>query len=56
MYWFPKLHLGPYETQSTQSPGPVVQNIVFLTTSLRRQRVKYMPTNYANTVIFVGTM
>ena len=29
--------------------GPIVQSIVSLTASLRRQLVKYMPTTYANT-------
>ena len=32
--------------------GLVVQSIVSLTTSLRRQLVKYMPTKLSNTVIF----
>ena len=32
--------------------GPVVQSIVSLTASLRRQFVKHTPTTYANTVIF----
>ena len=37
--------------------GPVVQSIVSLTASLRRQFVKYMPTTYANTLLFfVGKM
>ena len=33
--------------------GPVVQSIVSLTTSLRRQFVKYMPTTLSNTQLFV---
>ena len=32
--------------------GPVVQSIVSLTTSLRGQLVKYMPTKLSNTLIF----
>ena len=37
--------------------GPVVQSIVSLTTSLRRQLVKYMPTKLSNTLLFfVGNM
>ena len=32
--------------------GPVVQSIVSLTTSLRHQRVKYMPTKLSNTLLF----
>ena len=37
--------------------GPVVQSIVSLTTSLRRQLVKYMPTKLSNTLLFfVGKM
>ena len=32
--------------------GPVVQSMDSLTTSLRDQFVKYMPTTYANTIIF----
>ena len=37
--------------------GPVVQNIVSLTTLIRRQHVKYMPTTFANTLLFfVGKM
>ena len=32
--------------------GPVVQSIVSLTTSLRRQLVKYMPTELSNTLLF----
>ena len=32
--------------------GPVVQSIVSLMTSLRRQLVKYMPTEFSNTLIF----
>ena len=34
------------------SQGPVVQSIVNLTTSLRRQLVKYMPTKLSNTLLF----
>ena len=33
--------------------GPVVQSIVSLTMSLRRQLVKYMLTTYANTSLFL---
>ena len=33
--------------------GPVVQNIVILTMLLRGQLVKYMPTTYANTPLFL---
>ena len=33
--------------------GPVVQSIVSLTTSLRRQLVKYMPTKLSNTLLFL---
>ena len=37
--------------------GPVVQSIVSLTTSLRRQLVKYIPTKLSNTLLFfVGKM
>ena len=37
--------------------GPVVESIFSLTTSLRHQPVKYMPTTYANTqLFFVGKM
>ena len=37
--------------------GPVVQSTVSLTTSLRRQLVKYMPTKLSNTLLFfVGKM
>ena len=37
--------------------GPVVQSIVSLTKSLRRQLVKYMPTKLSNTLLFfVGKM
>ena len=37
--------------------GPVVQSIVILTTSLRHQIVKYMPTEFSNTLLFfVGKM
>ena len=37
--------------------GPVVQSIVSLTTSLRPQLVKYMPTKLSNTLLFfVGKM
>ena len=37
--------------------GPVVQSIVNLTTSSRRQLVKYMPTKLSNTLLFfVGKM
>ena len=37
--------------------GPAVQSIVSLTTSLRRQLVKYMPTKLSNTLLFfVGKM
>ena len=37
--------------------GPVVHSIVSLTTSLRRQLVKYMPTKLSNTLLFfVGKM
>ena len=37
--------------------GPVVQSIVSLTTSLRRQLVKYMLTILSNTLLFfVGKM
>ena len=37
--------------------GPVVQSIVSLTTSLRHQLVKYMPTKLSNTLLFfVGKM
>ena len=32
--------------------GPVVQSIVSLTTVLRHQFVKYMPTKLSNTVLF----
>ena len=32
--------------------GPVVQSIVSLTTSLRRQLVKYMPTKLSNPLLF----
>ena len=32
--------------------GPVVQSIVILTTSLRRQFVKYMPTALTNPLLF----
>ena len=32
--------------------GPVVQSIVSLTTSLRRQLVKCMPTTLSNTLLF----
>ena len=35
--------------------GPVVQSIVSLTTSLRRQLVKYMPTKLSNTLLFLLT-
>ena len=41
----------------TMHQGPVVQSIVSLTTSLRRQLVKYMPTKLSNTLLFfVGKM
>ena len=33
--------------------GPVVQSIVSLTTSLRRQLIKYMPTKLSNTLLFL---
>ena len=33
--------------------GPVVQSIVSLTTSLRCQLVKYMPTKLSNTLLFL---
>ena len=33
--------------------GPVVQSIVSLTMSLRRQLIKYMLTTYANTSLFL---
>ena len=33
--------------------GPVVQSIVSLTTSLRRQLVKYMPSKLSNTLLFL---
>ena len=37
--------------------GPIVESIVSLTTSLRRQFVKYMPTTFSNTLLFfVGKM
>ena len=37
--------------------GPVVQSIVSLTTSLRSQLVKYVPTKLSNTLLFfVGKM
>ena len=37
--------------------GPVVQSIVSLTTSIRGHLVKYIPTIYANTLLFfVGKM
>ena len=37
--------------------GPVVQSIVSLTTSLRLNHVKYMPTALSNTLLFfVGKM
>ena len=37
--------------------GPVVQSIVSLTTSLRHQLIKYMPTKLSNTLLFfVGKM
>ena len=43
--------------QSVNCLGPVVQSIVSLTTSLRRQLVKYMPTALSNTLLFfVGKM
>ena len=32
--------------------GPVVQSIVSLTTSLRRQLVKYVPNKLSNTLLF----
>ena len=32
--------------------GPVVQSIVSLTTSLRRQLFKYIPTTLSNTLLF----
>ena len=32
--------------------GPVVQSIVSLTTSLRRQLLKYMPTKLSHTLLF----
>ena len=35
------------------SQGPVVQSIVNLTTSLRRQLVKYMPTKVSNQLLFL---
>ena len=41
----------------TKDHGPVVQSIVSLTTSLRRQFVKYMPTILSNPLLFfVGKM
>ena len=37
--------------------GPVVQSIVSLTTSLRRQLLKHIPTKLSNTLLFfVGKM
>ena len=33
--------------------GPVVQSIVSLTTLLRRQFVKYMPTTFSNPLLFL---
>ena len=38
--------------QTTKVLGPVVQSIVSLTTSLRRQLVKYMLTKLSNTLLF----
>ena len=39
-------------TDSKLHQGTVVQIIVILTTSLRRQFVKYMPTTLANPLLF----
>ena len=44
-------------TKTLMDLGPVVQSIVSLTTSLRRQLVKYMPTKLSNTLLFfIGKM
>ena len=49
------LRLKP--TSRFKGLGPVVQSIVSLTSSLRRQLVKYMPTKLSNTLLFfVGKM
>ena len=41
-----------YLQKKVSDLGSVVQSIVSLTTSLRRQLVKYMPTNLSNTLLF----
>ena len=46
-----QLHTEVYVSYSSQEP--VVQSIVSLTTSLRHQLVKYMPTKLSNTLLFV---
>ena len=45
------LEYGQLETHLPDL-GPVVQSIVSLTSSLRRQLVKYMPTTLSNTLLF----
>ena len=41
-----------YTFRNLKDRGPVVQNILSLTTSLRRQLVKYMATTLSNTLVF----
>ena len=40
--------------RTRQVLGPVVQSIVSLTASLRRQLIKYMLTTLSNTLLFFG--
>ena len=54
---FQKNRLTQCQSSVDQNQGPVVQSIVSLTSSLRRQLVKYMPTTLSNTLLFfVGKM
>ena len=41
-----------YDKSKANNLGPVVQSIVSLTTSLRRQLVKKMPTKFSHTLLF----
>ena len=49
-YDFANVLLGP---NSNKHQGPVVQSIVSLTMSFRRQLVNYIPTTLSNMLLFI---
>ena len=51
--WTPTICCGDLTAKDFRRLGPVVQSIIRITTTLRRQLVKYMLTTLSNAVVFL---